>query len=127
MKSIFIFLVTIILCFLFQRYIELWWIFALPTFIIHAIIAKKGHFAFLQGFFAIFVLWLGYAWWLNQAGDQIISLKMGQLILGDLPHQLLLLATGFIGGLMGGFVALCGKQFGLIIRKKNKKSSFHYN
>ena len=85
-----------------------WWSIAIVCFIIAALIRQGPGIAFLCGFLALFILWGGLSFWISNNNNHILAHKISLLILKkDNPYMLILL-TGLIGAVVGGFAALAG-------------------
>ena len=85
-----------------------WWTIAIAAFIVALAIHQLPWKAFLSGFIAIFLLWSVTAWVISAANDDIMAGKVSMMILNQEGSLLLVLVTGLIGGLVGGFAALTG-------------------
>ncbi|MCB0845474.1 MAG: hypothetical protein KDE26_19630, partial [Bacteroidetes bacterium] len=77
--------------------------------------------AFLAGFLALFLLWGGLAYGLDSANTSIMSEKISQIILSGAQPPIsgayvMLLVTGLMGGLIGGFSTMTGNLLGEAIR-----------
>ena len=93
-----------------------WWSIAIVCFIIAALIRQSPGLAFLCGFLALFILWGGLSFWISNNNNHILAHKISLLILKkDNPYMLILL-TGLIGAVVGGFAALAGS----LLNKRNK-------
>ena len=91
-----------------------WWIIAAAAFAV-AYFAEQNSFpAFLSGFIAVFLLWIVYAYMLSTANDNILVIKVTELLkpLTKGSTTTLYLITGTIGGLVSGFGALAGSFAG---------------
>lgn len=87
-----------------------WWGIAIVAFLIAAIIHQKAGKAFFAGLLGVFILWAGLAWWIDMKNNGVLSHKIaGILPLGG-NNILLILVTGLVGGLVGGFAALAGSS-----------------
>ncbi len=76
--------------------------------------------SFLVGFIGIFLLWTGYALFLDLQNNSVMSSRMAQLFQLSAAWQLVLV-TGIIGALMGGFSAVTGHTiWQVLVKKKNK-------
>ncbi len=66
---------------------------------------------FLAGFLALFLLWAGWAFWIDLENNSILSERVIRLF--PLPHNSLslILLTGFLGGLINGMAMLTGDIF----------------
>jgi hypothetical protein len=85
-----------------------WWSIAIAAFVVAAAIHQVSWKAFLSGFVALFVLWMGMAWYMSAANDHLLANKVSMIVLKQEGSFFLLLLTGLIGGLVGGFAALTG-------------------
>lgn len=89
--------------------------FGLPWWIIAPLGAAAGWLfpqgawrCLLSGFAAGFLLWAGYACWLDAANAGVLSGRIGQLFMG-LSRWNVVLLTGLPGGLVAGFACLSGR------------------
>lgn len=102
------FLLSILLIALLSLGAELYlpfWSVALAAFTVSALIPQKPLFSFLCGFTALFLLWAGLAWYLDEGNNHILSVRVSALF--KLPSPVLLvIVTGFIGGILGGMASL---------------------
>jgi hypothetical protein len=105
MKSIITIFAIIIVGALFNLFAP-WYIIALVSFALAFVSSEKGFSAFLSGFVAVFLLWLGTAVFQTLGNEGILVGRMSQLI--GVSGFLLYLLTAIIGGLIGGFSALTG-------------------
>ncbi len=95
-----------------------WWSVAGVAFLGGVLFAmERGMGSFLCGFLAAFVLWSGYALWLDVANGSLLSGRVGGL-LGGLPSLGLVAFTGLLGGLVGGSFALAGTQVSRLWKKR---------
>lgn len=85
-----------------------WWSIAIVSFIIAAFIPIKPLAAFLAGFTAIFVVWLGLAAWISSANEHVLAHKVSMLILKMDNVGVLMFVTALIGALVAGMAALTG-------------------
>lgn len=94
------------------------------SFVISFIIQGNNINAFISGFLGIGLLWMVMAWKLNVETNSIMSSKVVQLIeVVDDPNTLIIV-TGIIGGMVGGFSAFSGNSFRQIFIKKKKPSLY---
>lgn len=107
MKFLIAFIVTAFLAFALCLFLP-WWSIAIAAFIVAALIPQKPGKAFLTAFAALFVLWGGLSLWMSNNNDHVLAHKVSLLILKMDNPILLVLATGLIAGLVGGFAALAG-------------------
>ncbi len=84
------------------------------AFIVAFTIPQKPLMTFLYSFSSIFFLWAGLSFRLSYNNDHILAHKISLLILMTDWSLLIILLTGFIGGLVAGIGALAGS----FLRKK---------
>lgn len=85
-----------------------WWTIAIAAFVVAALIAQPAGKSFLTGFLALFLLWGGLSCWISNNNNQLLAHKVSVLLLKMDNPWILILATAFIGALVGGFAALTG-------------------
>ena len=86
-----------------------WWVIAIAGFVVGFGIPQKAGMAFLAGFLALFVLWVGLSYWMSASNNHLLAHKISMLFL-KLDNPFLLIAvTGLIGGLVGGLGSLTGR------------------
>jgi hypothetical protein len=102
MKFIIQTVATIIVCFALQSFLP-WWTLAVGALGVAYFIDNKAFVSFAAGFLGAALLWIGMAYYLDQATQSIITEKINKL----LPLNAFLL-TGLIGGIVGGLGALTG-------------------
>ncbi len=83
-----------------------WWSIALVAFLVIALIPQKPLYAFIAGFVSIFVLWSVLALYISYKNDNILVHKISLIILNINSPIALVLLTGLLGALIGGFAAL---------------------
>ena len=82
-----------------------WWIIAPIAFAVCYLLKLKTGEAFLVSFLSIFILWAGYAYYMDMRNEHILCKKVAALLHLSLP-PLILLITGLVGGLVAGFAGL---------------------
>lgn len=107
MKFITAVILTAILSFISGLFLP-WWSIAVVSLAVSALVHQKAWKAFLAGFLGIFVLWAGLAWWIDMKNNSVLSQKVASILPLGGSAWALILVTGFIGGLTGGFAALAG-------------------
>ncbi len=85
-----------------------WWGFALTSFLVAILVHQKGWKAFLSGFLGLFLLWAGLAWWVDMQNNSLLSSKIAAILPLGGNSVLLILVTGFVGGLVSGLAAITG-------------------
>lgn len=114
MKNFFLsILLTAVLSALLQTFLP-WWTIAIAALVVAYFLQQKSGLAFVAGFFGVFVLWVGYAYFLSSANDNLLAAKITELLKALTQGSVLglYLLTGLIGGLVGGFAALSGSLAG---------------
>lgn len=99
--------------------IELWlpsWHIVVCAAIISILIRNTSTASFFAGFVAISLLWMAKATVIDVYTHSIISTKMIALLGLPSPIMLILL-TGLIGGLLGGFGSLIGQKLYQLLPK----------
>ncbi len=105
MKFIVAILLTAALAFVSGLYLP-WWAIAIAAFIVALLVQQKPGKAWFAGFLGVFILWVVLAWMKDAPNDSLLSGKIGELLgIGNNP-VLLMIITGFIGGLVAAFGAL---------------------
>jgi hypothetical protein len=84
-----------------------WWIVAPVALAISFLFKLKPGEAFLAGFLGVFILWAGYAFYLDMGNNHILCKRIAALLHLSIP-MLILLITGAVGGLVAGFGGLAG-------------------
>jgi hypothetical protein len=84
-----------------------WWIIAPVGLLVGYFVNLAPSKSFLAGFLACFILWAGLALYTDIANEHILATRVGALFTLRQPI-LLVLITGFIGGLTTGMASLTG-------------------
>lgn len=101
-----VFLLILVLAALLQHFLP-WWVITPIAFGAAWAGSKSPGKAFLSGFLAVFLLWLGMSVWLYAGNDGILAGRVGRLF-GGLPGWLLPVISALIGGLTAGVAAWSG-------------------
>lgn len=109
MRLILATLLTATLSFLAGLYTP-WWSIAIISFLVALLIKQRYGVAFLSGFLGIFLCWGILALWIDMKNNHVLSNKMAQLLPLGGSSILLILVTGLVGGLVGGFAAMSGSS-----------------
>ena len=115
-KNLINFLVTLIIATILSQFLP-WWHVMVAGFVSALFFSLQRIAVFLIPFLAIFLFWIGYAFWLSNANDFILAQKIAVLLPLGGSSFLLLLVTGLIGGLAAGTSALLGKQCSLLVKR----------
>jgi len=108
MKFLIALILTALLSFIAGIYINIWWFFAIVAFLVALLVHQRAGKAFFAGFLALFILWFVLTFWIDSANDSVLSVKIASLLPLGGSKWLLMLVTGFIGGLIAGFAAMSG-------------------
>ena len=85
-----------------------WWSIAIAAFSVALAVPIKAGLSFLAGFLGVFVGWAAIAMIRDTTNEGILSQKIATIFpLGGSSVALIML-SGFIGALVGGFAALAG-------------------
>jgi hypothetical protein len=102
-----------------------WYGVVLAAFLGSVFIQSNNLVAFLSGFVGIGLLWFTMAWLIDYETGSILTDKVAGIF--SLPSGLLLVVlTGFIGAIVGGFGALTGNSFRRIFESTKRKSGRGY-
>jgi hypothetical protein len=85
-----------------------WWSFAITSLIIAVAVHQRPWKAFVAGFLGLFLLWAGMALLKDAANDHVLSTKVATILPMGGSYLVLILVTGFVGGLVSGLAALTG-------------------
>jgi hypothetical protein len=110
------FIVTIILAFVLSLLLP-WWSVMTAALVTSLFIPLKKAAVFFVPFLAILLFWAIYSFILSSGNDYTLAKRIAVLLpLGGNPYLLILL-TGFVGGLAAGITAVFGKQLTLLSKK----------
>jgi hypothetical protein len=108
-KNILNFIATIILALILSQFLP-WYSVMIAAFISAMVFSLKRSAVFFIPFLAIALLWVFHAFLLGNANDFILAKKIANLLPLNGNVALLILVTGFIGGIAAGVAAVFGKQ-----------------
>jgi hypothetical protein len=117
MKTIISFLAIMVLTFICGYFGLPWYMAAVVSFGVNAMVHQVPFKAWLTSFFAIFILWGGLAFLYSNANEHILANKMAQILPLGGHWVLLVLVSAFIGALVAGFAGLAGSY----LRQSNTK------
>ena len=100
-----------------------WWSIIVCAVVVSFFLPGNNFNAFLSGFLGVGLLWMVLAWKVDMQTGSNISVKIAQLFQVD-QSNLLIIGTGVVGALVGGFSAFTGNSFRQIFIKKKKKSLY---
>ncbi|OBX25909.1 hypothetical protein LX77_01596 [Gelidibacter algens] len=110
------FAVTLIIAIILSQFLP-WWHVMVAGFVSTLFFGLKRSAVFFIPFLAVLLFWMVYAFWLGNANDFILAEKIAVLLPLGGSWPLLLLVTGFIGGVAAGVAALLGNQCRLLIKR----------
>jgi len=85
-----------------------WWSIAVISFLVALLIKQRYGLTFISGFLGIFLCWGILAFWIDVKNNHVLSRKIAELFPLGGSSVLLILVTGLVGGLVGGFAAMSG-------------------
>jgi hypothetical protein len=94
-----------------------WWAVAIAAFLVAVVIPLPPLRSFLNGFIAVFLLWLALAFFMDVRNDHILANKMSETILKVRNPFLIGLVSAIIGGITAGLGGLSGS---FLRYRKNK-------
>ena len=115
-----LFLLILIISLLLQFFLP-WWIIGLVAFGIAFWKAERAGQAFASGFGAIFLLWIAMGLIRSIPNQNLLANRIGEMLMlpsNSLNWIIVLLLTGIVGGLVGGFSALAGFYSATAIKAK---------
>jgi hypothetical protein len=123
MKFILNILFLVVLAALLQWLLGYWWLVGVAAFFIGGITGRRsGTRSFFIGFWGIFLLWLGVAFYQAFPNEFALAEKMAVLLRLKGNPFAILGVTALIGGLVGGFAALSGNTlYKLVVRDKRRR------
>jgi hypothetical protein len=85
-----------------------WWCIAITSLLVAVLVHQKAGKAFLSGLLGVFLLWAGLAWWIDMKNNGVLSKKIASVLPLGGSAIVLILVTGFVGGLVAGCAAISG-------------------
>ena len=101
-----------------------WWFSMIIAFAVCTLSPSSGLNAFIAGFLGVGLTWMGHAWSLDVQNASVFSEKIGTIMRLE-DTILLVLITGAIGGIAGGFSSLSGSTFRQMFLKQKKRSLYN--
>lgn len=123
MRFIFNILLLVCLAALLQWLLGYWWLVGAAAFFIGGITGgRSGTRSFFIGFWGIFLLWAGVAFYQAFPNEFMLAEKMASLLQLKGNPFALLAVTATIGGLVGGFASLSGNSlYKLVVKDKRRR------
>ena len=88
-----------------------WWLFVGTSGIVAFFMVDAPAKSFFAGFVGVGALWAGLATAKDLANAHLLSSKVAQILPLGGSYIALIVITGVVGGLLGGFAALTGAYF----------------
>jgi hypothetical protein len=110
MKFIISILLTALLSFVACLYFP-WWTIAIAAFVVAVFIPQSPRQSFLTGFAAIFILWGGLSWWIDNRNEHVLSHKLAAVLPFGGSSFVMILVTALVGALVAGFASLSASYF----------------
>ena len=85
-----------------------WWSLVVVALVVAYLFKLTGWQGFVCGFLGIFLLWSGYAFYLNQINDSVLASRMSGLFSMPGGSLSILIFSALIGGLAGGLGGATG-------------------
>jgi FtsH-binding integral membrane protein len=95
-----------------------WWSCAIVAFYVGIWIADSPGKSYAYGFAAMLLMWSVYAGFQSLMNGGLIGTAFSNVFGGKISSAQLISATGFIGGLVGGFSAMTGTMLRDLFRKE---------
>ncbi|MFK7953443.1 MAG: hypothetical protein AB8B73_11400 [Ekhidna sp.] len=104
--------------------LSFWWIAMIISFAVCYVSPSSGLNAFVAGFLGVGLVWIGQSWRMDVANESNFSNVIVELFPINESFYLILV-TGLVGGLAGGFSALSGTSFRQLFLKEKKRSLYN--
>ena len=101
-----------------------WYSVVIAAFLGSLLIRTTGFVSFVSGFLAIGLLWFTLAWLIDFESGSLLTSKVAQIFQLSGP-LLLVLVTGLVGGIAGGFGALTGTMLRQIFEQKRRSGGYY--
>lgn len=93
-----------------------WWIIAVVALYVGYFVHESPAKSFAYGTAAITLMWLTYAGIQNSMNGGLMSTSISNMTAGKLSATQLMVFTGLLGGLVGGFAAMTGTMLRQLIK-----------
>ncbi|MDI9337874.1 MAG: hypothetical protein QM539_05565 [Alphaproteobacteria bacterium] len=98
-----------------------WWSFTIGIFFIGYYFNLNAFLTFFSNFMGVAACWFFWAVYKDYNNNHILSIKMSQILMHSNRYEILYFISALIGGILGGFAALAGKNMQRIMTEKRKK------
>ncbi|MDX1903703.1 MAG: hypothetical protein SFU27_06045 [Thermonemataceae bacterium] len=118
-----VFVLIAVLTFVLQYFLH-WevWVVALVSYVISALLGKTAWGVFFSAFFSVFLVWSGMAFWQDIQNDQILSMRVAQLLGVSAASEWFFIITGLLGALLASVAGLAGYYLKRIFIKSKLKT-----
>lgn len=100
-----------------------WWFGMIAAFFIGFLLPSSALNAFIAGFLGVGLVWLGHSWSLDVSNASSFSTKVSEILkMGD--SFIVVISTGVVGGIAGGFASITGSNFRNLFAKEKKKGFY---
>ncbi|MDE0472162.1 MAG: hypothetical protein OXH57_09500 [Ekhidna sp.] len=100
-----------------------WWLCMLASFVVSFVSPSSGLNAFISGFLGVGLVWIGHSWTLDVENASSFSAKISE-IMGLKDPLILVLASGAVGGVAGGFSSITGSIFRYLFVRRRDRSLY---
>jgi len=107
MQYIIGFILITVLGYFAQINLPYWWIGMVVAALVGLVLGNRSWGSFWMGFVGLFLLWAGYAHYIDYYNEGLLSKQIGQLF-GGMNGIMMALVTGILGGILGGMAAMTG-------------------
>lgn len=107
MKFIVAILLTALLSFSMDLFFP-WWVIAIVSFVVSALIPQKPWLSFLSAFFALFFLWGVQSFIIDSENNHVLAARVAEIFNLGPSYFAIIIITAVIGALVAGFAALTG-------------------
>ncbi|WP_027125509.1 hypothetical protein [Gelidibacter mesophilus] len=114
-KNLINFITTLVLAIILSQLLP-WWHVMVAGFLSALFFSLNRTAVFFIPFIAVFLFWISYSFVLSNTNDFILAKKIAILLPLGGSSILLLIVTGFIGGIAAGVGALLGKQCSVLVK-----------
>lgn len=93
-----------------------WWIISIVALYVGYFVHESPAKSFAYGTVAVMLMWLTYAGIQSSMNGGLMGLSISNMLGGKVSAGQLIILTGIIGGLVGGFAAMTGTLFRQLIK-----------
>lgn len=85
-----------------------WWSCLIVAFLVELILGKERATTFFSGFYGVAIPWMLLAAYIDHMSDSILSVQILKLFNAPPYGFVMIIITGFLGGLYGGLSSVVG-------------------